>query len=596
MWRRPAEGTATVNSSTGEITFTPTDPVFTGIVSYEYTVCETVLTSNCATATQIITVVGANVDVVSASDDYNRTVQGQSINASIAEGLLANDKSTDAAATLQVSASSFGTFDIAGKGLLSIGANGGYIFTPDPGFTGPVSYHYEVCDAVACASATLYLIVDPFETNPDINSTFVGVQVDGNVNTNDVVVAGTTYGTPTADAGNPTTEVPTMAADGTYTFTPLDSGVYRFEVPVCLENQALVDCAVETLTITVRNGGNVTDVPPIANTDIAITPKNTAVTINSLANDAAKSKGASLDLASVAIIAGTEPSPSTEGTLTIDAAGNITFTPVPSFFGTVTYSYKVCDDQTPALCAQAIQEVTVLNDNAQNTISATDDYLEITVGAATATGNVLTNDIDPEGNPLVVTAETVADPNAGSVVFNTDGTYTFTPTPNYTGPGEFAYTVCDNIVPAACTQATLHVLVNPEVFTVSGTTWYDPDGLSNDAFDGTAQGSADATNAGTEPLFVNYIYNGNVVASVPVETDGTWSLEAAGYPNAIVQLSINQGLIGQAKPATELPAGWGFTGEGVETGPSPVATGDGAPDGEFYCNAHCRSTCFKFWF
>ena len=39
-------------------------------------------------------------------------------------------------------------------------------------------------------------------TNPDVNATFTGVPVKGDVLTNDDVPQGTTFGTPVADAGS----------------------------------------------------------------------------------------------------------------------------------------------------------------------------------------------------------------------------------------------------------------------------------------------------------------------------------------------------------------------------------------------------------
>ena len=61
-----------------------------------------------------------------------------------------------------------------------------------------------------------------------------------------------------------------------------------------------------------------------------------------------------------------------------------------------------------------------------------------------ATGNVLTNDTDVDGNTLSVTKFTIGGvdyaagttatiPNVGTVVVNADGTYTFTPVANYNG-------------------------------------------------------------------------------------------------------------------------------------------------------------------
>ena len=70
-------------------------------------------------------------------------------------------------------------------------------------------------------------------------------------------------------------------------------------------------------------------------------------------------------------------------------------------------------------------------------------------------GNVLTNDTDLEGNTLSVTTfviggvpynagQTATIPGVGTIVVNTNGTYTFTPVANYNGTVPvITYTVTD---------------------------------------------------------------------------------------------------------------------------------------------------------
>ncbi|MBL7813193.1 MAG: DUF2341 domain-containing protein, partial [Bacteroidetes bacterium] len=59
-------------------------------------------------------------------------------------------------------------------------------------------------------------------------------------------------------------------------------------------------------------------------------------------------------------------------------------------------------------------------------------------------GQVLTNDEDPEGNIMTVTTTPLANPVHGSVTLNSNGTYTYTPAANYVGNDSFRYRVCDN--------------------------------------------------------------------------------------------------------------------------------------------------------
>lgn len=84
-------------------------------------------------------------------------------------------------------------------------------------------------------------------------------------------------------------------------------------------------------------------------------------------------------------------------------------------------------------------------------------------------GNVLTNDYDPEGGPLVVTTTPISNPTKGTVVLNPNGTYTYTPTPTATGEDTFCYEITDNqgLKDTACVVIdiipTLTVENNPPV-------------------------------------------------------------------------------------------------------------------------------------
>ncbi len=98
------------------------------------------------------------------------------------------------------------------------------------------------------------------------------------------------------------------------------------------------------------------------------------------------------------------------------------------------------------------------------------DSKTITEGTATATGNVLTNDTDPDGNRLTVTefaingqlytaGSTATLSGVGTLVINADGSYTFTPVTGYTGTVPVAtYKVSDGVTTAS---TTLTITVTP---------------------------------------------------------------------------------------------------------------------------------------
>lgn len=289
--------------------------------------------------------------------------------------------------------------------------------------------------------------------NPDINVTFVNVQIPGDVSTNDKVPAGTTYGTTPTLLSKPagSTATITMNSNGTYTFIANTVGVYIYNVPVCVPGQS-APCPPSLLTITVL-GPNANN-PPVANTDFATTKVNTPVTLNSLANDRAGNPGGTLNPASVTVT--TAP---LHGTATVNTStGAITYTPASGYTGMDTLTYRVCDNGSPSLCATAKQIIRIVPANATNTTTAADDYATTSINTPVS-GNVKTNDSDPEGNTQTVTTQTTTVTGKGTLVLNADGTFTFTPATGFTGPVSFVYTTCDNGVPQACANATLYITV-----------------------------------------------------------------------------------------------------------------------------------------
>ena len=88
-------------------------------------------------------------------------------------------------------------------------------------------------------------------------------------------------------------------------------------------------------------------------------------------------------------------------------------------------------------------------------------------------GNVLTNDQDPDGDALHTTAVTFYTPH-GKVVIQTDGTFTYTPYVGFMGSDVFQYQVCDDGNPSACCHGLVEITVhckndipiaNPDTYT-----------------------------------------------------------------------------------------------------------------------------------
>lgn len=136
-----------------------------------------------------------------------------------------------------------------------------------------------------------------------------------------------------------------------------------------------------------------------------------------------------------------------QGTLDPHSDGTFTYTPgrvdaenekSPDFTGNVTFSYQIFDGvQYSAPTSVSIQ--------VRNSLPiGIDDFAMALRGKdVTVTGNVLTNDSDPDGDKLSVSLIDVPDKSIGSVVLEPDGTFTFSAQDTFAGETSFRYRVSD---------------------------------------------------------------------------------------------------------------------------------------------------------
>jgi gliding motility-associated-like protein len=104
----------------------------------------------------------------------------------------------------------------------------------------------------------------------DEATAYVNIPSTGSIKTNDVVPAGTTYGTPVADPTNPAAgsggassgAVLTMTSNGTYTFIATVAGTYTYTVAVCAPGQT-IDCPSEIIVFTVKDTTSKPVIPPV---------------------------------------------------------------------------------------------------------------------------------------------------------------------------------------------------------------------------------------------------------------------------------------------------------------------------------------------
>jgi FtsP/CotA-like multicopper oxidase with cupredoxin domain len=147
------------------------------------------------------------------------------------------------------------------------------------------------------------------------------------------------------------------------------------------------------------------------------------------------------------------------GLLALNADGSFDFEPNLNFSGTDIFTYKANDGANDSNEATVKIEVTPVNDApvAVNDISSTVEGVSVII-------DVLANDTDADGDPLVVT-NLIHDGINASVTVNPDNTLTYSPNSGYTGPDSLTYTANDAVLDSnniATVTLTVDVRVNSE--------------------------------------------------------------------------------------------------------------------------------------
>ena len=444
-------------SADGKYAFTPATSWNGTVPAITVTVTDGTLS---ATSTLNLTVTGVNDAPIAVTDT------GSSLEDTVATGnVLTNDTDVDGD-TLSVTNFTVNgvtklagqTTVLAGVGSLTVNVDGSYSFTPATNWNGNVpQVTYTATDGALVSTGKLLLAVTAVNDGPTaLNDAKTGAEdtpLQGNVLTNDTDVENDTLtvteftvaGDATVYAAGQTVTIAgkgelTVNANGKYVFSP-DSGWFGSvpTISVTVTDGALTTSSTLALTVTPVNDA------PLAVGDTFAIENNVAITGNLLANDS-DLDGDALTVKTFVVSgfariykAGQSAPIPGKGSLTVSADGVFTFVPANGWTGNVpTVSYTISDGQ---YSSTAKFNLTVIAYNAaptanNDTVSTAEDVVK--------TGNVLTNDTDPENNPLEVDSfnvdgtEYAADTTAtitgiGTIRINSTGAYTFTPATNWNG-------------------------------------------------------------------------------------------------------------------------------------------------------------------
>ena len=510
---QPTNGTATVNAADGTITYT-SNSGFTGTDTYIYQICDKANPTVCETAT--VTVVVSCQVVIAPTGSVSSQPSCAVATGSITVSLPVNGTGISYTVT--------GTSPVVASVSNATGIFSGLAAG---------TYSVTVTNGSGCSSSAVSLTVDAQPVTPAAPTGSVSSQPSCVVATGTITVSLPANGTGISYTVTGTSPVVASVSNATGLFSGLAAGTYSVTVtngsgctssavsltvdaqpitpiaPTILSPVTYCQAATATaLTATPPNGstllwyttatggtGSTTVSTPVTTTagttsfyvssvstagcesstraqidvnvtvcrviyafnDNNLTPINTLVSGDVLINDDINNG------TGILVVTVTPVQQPGNGIVTLQSDGTYTYTPSLNFTGVDSFIYRTCDQGSPAVCATATVYIKIINENdpVNNNppIAHGDNYSTTPVIAVT--GNVLLNDKDPDAGQTL-TAAKLSDPANGTVVLNSDGTFTYTPNSGFTGTDTFIYTACDTGSPTECDDATVQIEVKED--------------------------------------------------------------------------------------------------------------------------------------
>ncbi len=404
------------------------------------------------------------------------------------------------------------------NGSVTLNATGPLVFAPTTNYNGPASFTYTVSSGGVTETATVNVTVNPVNDGP-VNGT-PGAQntaedsplVFSAANGNALTVADLDGGTLTTTVAV-TNGILTLGSTAGVTVVGNGTGSVQISGTAAAINAALNGTTFNntadyngpsTLTLTTSDGV-ASDIDSVALTisavadiagDSATVNEDSSVAISVLANDSFEGAGRTITAVNgSAITAGGAAVAVANGSVTLNATGQLVFAPSANYNGPASFTYTV---GSGGVTETATVNVTVnpVNDGpiARADLGSTSEDAALTVSAANgvlqSAAVAAGRDSDADGDALVVSGVAFgATPGAvgaalagayGSLTLNADGSYTYTPGAAAQGldSGEsatevFSYTVSDGQGGTASTTLSITVTGNndaPQVVADVGST------------------------------------------------------------------------------------------------------------------------------
>ena len=355
----------------------------------------------------------------------------------------------------------------SGGGNIVNNGNGTWTYTPAANSSGPVSFSYTASDGSLSASSTASLTLAAVNDAPVITAASLTVAEGGTVLITSASIGVTdpdsssfafTVSNVTHGAFQTTTDGVTWTNATTFTTTDLAASHVRFVhdgsvTAPTFSIQANDGAALNNLSNLFAGSvsfNNVNHAPVATPVTLAAGTEDTAYTITAatLLAGVTDVDGPALSITSVSVASG-------GGNIVNNGNGTWTYTPAANSSGPVSFSYTASDgslsaSSTASLTIDPVNDAPVAT---PVTLAAGTEDTAYTITAATLLAGVT----DVDGPALSITSVSVAS-GGGNIVNNGNGTWTYTPAANSSGPVSFNYTASDGSLSASSTAS---LTINP---------------------------------------------------------------------------------------------------------------------------------------
>jgi VCBS repeat-containing protein len=423
---------------------------FTGSDAFTYRATSEDELSNVATVTIVVASgpgTGAdNARPVAADDSYSASEGTErSVNA---PGVLANDTDADGDPLTAV------LVDNVRDGTLALNADGSFRYTPRAEFSGTDRFRYQARDGRESSEpATVTISVAEVNNAPIAvaDSYSISENQTLNVNANNGVLDNDTD----ADDDDLTAALVSGVASGTLTLNP--NGSFRYEPAAGFSGSVTFtyragDGTASSNPAAVTISVSAVNVAPSAQADSYATGEGQTLNVGAGSGVLANDTDADGDNLTAVLVSG-----GSNGTVTLNPNGSFSFVPAAGFAGNATFTYQARDGSASSNAATVTITVNTANDapTAQPDSYSTPEDTELVVGGR----GVLGNDTDANGDALTAERVTNVASATGTLAFTAEGTFRYTPAPNFSGTTSFTYRARD--AAAASAPVTVTITVSP---------------------------------------------------------------------------------------------------------------------------------------